>query len=356
MNELKDKLKRTYKGFDQDMKCRAGYKYETDQNFTFEFGQTYRYDGAVEIGNSGFHSCEYPLDTFAYSRPTQSRYAFIEAKGYLENKHDGDTQIASAEVYLKKEAQLPELIDAAIQWILKKADKTIQNNQDRSTISETEQSSVASCSGIGSVAINTGNRSLAKSSGFLGSATNTGERSIAASTYCFSAATNTGGWSAASNTGDGSTATCTGGSSVAVNTGAESIAANSGGGVSSNSGIGSAAISTGCHSVANNSGQESIAANSGDHSSATCSGGFSVAISCGFQSSAEAKGTHSVAVASGDNGRAAAADDCALVLVERDEEFKILSVWAGIAGKNGIKPDTFYILKNGAPIEFKSEE
>jgi hypothetical protein len=45
----------------------------------------------------------------------------------------------------------------------------------------------------------------------------------------------------------------------------------------------------------------------------------------------------------------------AIVLAERLNDFgpdhgKLLAVWAGMVGKDGIKPNTFYTLKNGKPV------
>jgi hypothetical protein len=42
---------------------------------------------------------------------------------------------------------------------------------------------------------------------------------------------------------------------------------------------------------------------------------------------------------------------CALFLVERSSDGAIVNAWAGIAGKDGIQPDTFYRLVDGKPVE-----
>ncbi len=42
----------------------------------------------------------------------------------------------------------------------------------------------------------------------------------------------------------------------------------------------------------------------------------------------------------------------ALFIVARDEDGEITAAWAGIVGKDGIKPDVFYTIgADGKPIE-----
>lgn len=53
----------------------------------------------------------------------------------------------------------------------------------------------------------------------------------------------------------------------------------------------------------------------------------------------------------GYNGRVMGADGCALFLTERDGDYNVIAVWAGIAGRDGIKPLTWYSLCNGIPVE-----
>ena len=58
-------------------------------------------------------------------------------------------------------------------------------------------------------------------------------------------------------------------------------------------------------------------------------------------------------MASGLYGRAQGADGCALFLVYRDPNtWKILQAWAGIVGRDDIKPLTWYTLgADGKPVE-----
>ena len=56
-------------------------------------------------------------------------------------------------------------------------------------------------------------------------------------------------------------------------------------------------------------------------------------------------------MAAGRSGRVMGAEGNALFLVERNDDYEIVAAWAGIAGKEGIKPGIWYTLKDGKPVE-----
>lgn len=57
------------------------------------------------------------------------------------------------------------------------------------------------------------------------------------------------------------------------------------------------------------------------------------------------------ATASGEGGKARGAEGCAIFLVERGDDGRILHAWAGIAGRDGIRPMIWYRLEDGRPVE-----
>lgn len=144
-----------YKGFKQDLTCR-GYQ--------FEIGGTYKHEGEVEACASGFHSCEYPLDVFGYYAPGESRFAIVKASGQL-SRHDDDSKIASATLVVEAEISMPTMISRAIDWIMSKVDKSVEQTVVGDTASNTGDYSAASNTGDHSAASNTGYQSAAEVSG-----------------------------------------------------------------------------------------------------------------------------------------------------------------------------------------------
>lgn len=76
-----------------------------------------------------------------------------------------------------------------------------------------------------------------------------------------------------------------------------------------------------------------------------------VALATSARGAASSPGYQGAAMASGHSGKVMGAEGNALFLVERDYEYNIVAVWAGIAGHDGIKPRTWYTLRDGEPVE-----
>ena len=266
-----------YKGFGSDWKCR-GYQYE--------IGKTYEHKGRVEACESGFHSCENPLDVLAYyDISSGSKYALVKASGEISKDDDSDTKIASSKITIEVELNIHELLKSGFEWVMNK----IFAKHKRAL---TDQSTAAT----------------------------SGDQSTAATS---------GSWSTAATSGDQSTAATSGDRSTAATSGYRSTAATSG-----------------SWSTAATSGYRSTAATSGDRSTAATSGDRSTAI---------ASGKNSVAIAFGSGAKSKAVDGSAIVCCYFDSG-ELIHIRASKVGKNGIKPDTWYILnEDGEFIEVNDE-
>ena len=138
-----------YKGFNQSLQCRG---------FQFEVGKTYEHEGEVKACASGFHSCEYPLDVFNYYNPAGSRFAVVKASGQI-SRHDGDSKVASATLTVEAEIGLPVLVARAVDWVMGKLDKSIEQTLvtgDQSAATNTGDYSAAEVKGSESVAASLG--------------------------------------------------------------------------------------------------------------------------------------------------------------------------------------------------------
>lgn len=297
-----------YKGFNKNMKC---------MGFQYEVGGEYE-EPEVKICEKGFHFCEYPLDVFAYYAPADSMYAVVEGSGDMDAS-SGDSKVCCSRLQIKAEIGLKDLIEAGAKFIIDKVD------WDNGNITNIGDYSAATNTGDYSAATNTENRSAAINTGDCSVVTNTGHHSVAINTGTSSVATNTGDCSAATNTGSRSAATNTGDRSAATNTGDRSTATN-----------------TGHNSAATNIGDRSVAMNTGASSIATVDGEESVAISLGF------------------NGKAKGALGCWLVLAEWEADWNCAwhrtNVRCGLVDGDNIKPDTYYVLKNGEFVEVCEED
>ena len=90
-----------------------------------------------------------------------------------------------------------------------------------------------------------------------------------------------------------------------------------------------AASATGTRGAASATGYQGAASATGDYGAASATGAKSTAMACGY------------------GGKVSGAIGNALFAVERDDNYNIMSVAAGVVGKDGIEPDTFYVAKAG---------
>jgi hypothetical protein len=116
--------------------------------------------------------------------------------------------------------------------------------------------------------------------------------------------------------------------------------------IEKNSGNRSAAVNSGYRSAAVNSGYSSAAVNSGDRSAAVNSGYSSAAVNSGNRSAAEVTGNDSIACGFGYMNKAKASLNSWIVLIEWDDNYKIINVKSAKIDGRRLKANTFYKLEN----------
>lgn len=294
-----------YKGFDKDLKCR---------DFQYEVGKEYECEKAVAC-EEGFHFCKNPLDVLKFYPPCTyfniPRYCVVEGSGDFDLSVED--KVCCTKIKIIKEISLRELVEQGVNFLL----------------ADTEHNSYKVGKKTVAINKNTCDPYVVTNMGTCSAAINYGYSSISA---------NVGGESVSSNIGGGS---------IAANTGIHSV--------SDNIGNCSVATNTGDGSTSINSGLYSLAATTGDQSVATNTGVCSVSVSLGKFSATCVEGDGSIAVSAGRRGKAKGAFGCWLVLTERGEwngsHYPVKDVKAfKVDGKN-IKPDTFYRLVDGKPVE-----
>ena len=160
-----------YKGFNANFACTPDGKV-----YQYEVGKTYRHEGEVKACGAGFHACEYPLDVLRYYGPADSRFAVVELAGQTAREKDGDSKIAAAEITIKAEIRLPELIQAAIRYVMDRVTLIDGNyaSGKHEAVKSTKTNGAATASGNGGAATASGDRGAATASGDWGAATATG--------------------------------------------------------------------------------------------------------------------------------------------------------------------------------------
>jgi hypothetical protein len=322
-----------YKGMDENFACR-GHQYAV--------GQSYEVAGTIKACSNGFHACEYPLSVFDYYPPANNRFALVELEGDVDVEND---KTAARKIIVIRELSVRDMAEAAVEYTKARttSEKPNFNDVDRGAATASGTRGAATASGTQGAATASGEQGAATASGYGGAATASGEQGAATASGYGGAATASGVGGAATASGVGGAATASGWKGAATASGY--------GGAATASGYGGAATASGDRGAATASGIRGAATASGVGGAATASGTQGAATASGYGGAATASGYGGAATASGYDGKVRGKDGCALFLVERDNNYDIVAVWAGIAGRDGIKADTFYHLVDAKPVE-----
>jgi len=291
-----EKTIKSIKGFDKNLSCRG---------FKFEAGKSYEVTGDIKACQNGFHACptdEHPLSAFEYYSPATSVFHDVDQSGKTDK--DGN-KIASAKITINAEISLGDLTKRAVEWVFKRA------KWSEGPVA-TGHNEGATASGDHGAATASGDHGTATASGYQGAATASGDQG---------AATASGYQGAATASGNQGTATA--------------------------SGYQGAATASGYQGTATASGNQGAATASGNQGAATASGNQGTATASGYQGAATASGNQGTATASGLGGKVKGTAGNAMFAVERDDNFNIVSVACGIAGKDGVPADAWLVCKDG---------
>lgn len=105
----KEKVIKSYKGFDKNMQCRG---------FQYEVGKEYEMDGNIKCCERGFHACESPMEVWDYYDMLDSRFAEVEQSGQIDRNDDGkSTKVCSSRIKIKAELKLADIIYIGVEWL-----------------------------------------------------------------------------------------------------------------------------------------------------------------------------------------------------------------------------------------------
>ena len=148
-----------YKGFKKDMTCRE---------FQYEEGKEYE-ESEASVCNSGFHSCEYPLDCFNYYDPAHSVYHEVEASGEIDKgEEEDDTKVASTKIKIGAEINIAGMVKAAIEYTVKRTKKEANASEDYGASSATGSYGASSATGSYGASSATGDYGASSATGYKG--------------------------------------------------------------------------------------------------------------------------------------------------------------------------------------------
>ena len=128
----------------------------------------------------GFHSCENPLDTFRYYRPTDSRYCEVDVDDNGE-RDSTDSKVCGKHIKISAEIGLKDVINAGVRFVFDKceiATEETASGKRGNAAASGERGNAAASGDLGNAAAS-GERGTAVVTGFAGRATALGEQCLA---------------------------------------------------------------------------------------------------------------------------------------------------------------------------------
>lgn len=166
-NQEENKTITAYKAFNADWTCR---------DFQYDVGQSYHFDGDVEMCERGFHACTVPFDCWKFY-PGSSTFAEVKCES-PQYSVDNDSKIATADITICHSLSLKEWIEKQAQVVIDlcKTSKGGLNDMGHAAAAGVEGHAAAAggrghaaAAGAGgcAVALGAGGRAKAASGGFI---------------------------------------------------------------------------------------------------------------------------------------------------------------------------------------------
>lgn len=329
-----------FKGFEKGLVCRHK---QYAENTVFK-------EDDAEICSRGMHFCAMPFHVWGYYAPSEYgiKREFARVKSCGKDVLFAGDKLCTKKLEILNKLDLKEFVDAGIESIEKEPghlitdDDNIAINRKQDTVVRGERHndltinfarfSAAVGHDTDGLIVNRGAYSAVRAVDTMSGAVivNQGINSALVSERdCYSVVANTGPDSQVDHAGHSSIVANTGSGSSICSSAAESIVAN---------------IS--CESSIESGSYGAILANTGEDSSVTTYGDRSIAISSGLDSSVSACGKECIAFA--DRGSEASGTlGNWIICTEYNKDGHLINVKAALVDGKKIKPNVFYVLKNG---------
>ena len=180
-----------YKGFNKDMTCR-GFRFEEEKEYE---------EPVAKVCNSGFHSCEYPLDCFRHYSPADSVYHEVDVSGDISRDGEMETKVASTKIKIGAEIRIAGLVKAAIDYTIKRTKKEQGFSGKYGASSATGDYGASSVTGNYGASSATGDCGASSATGYCGASSATGDYGASSATGYRGASSATGECGASSATG-----------------------------------------------------------------------------------------------------------------------------------------------------------
>ena len=204
-----------YKGMDENMRC-LGKQYEV--------GKTYTED-KVDCCHAGMHACEVPFDVLHYYHVSDgTRFFRVECGGEVD-KSDEDSKLACAEMTVKCELKLTDMLKIGVEAVMKRVKEKTAGAKETSA---SGYCSTGAASGYYSTGAASGYCSTGAASGCCSTGAASGDYSTGAASGDYSTGAASGRCSTGAASGCRSTGAASGRCSTAEVSGKDSIAVANG--------------------------------------------------------------------------------------------------------------------------------